>query len=111
VKLPYAESAIISPRKLKDYVLSPVHSVGRFKAAFFAKLGFTPANWERLDVELRRLALQAKAEPDERTAFGQKYVIRGSITSPKGLSAEVLTVWIVLHGEQVPRFVTMYPED
>lgn len=111
MKLPNAERAVIDPRKLRDYALSPVHPVGRFKAAFFGRLGFSTENWESLDLELRRMALQESAEPNERTEFGQKYLVRGIITGPTGVSAEIRSVWIILDGEQVPRLVTIYPED
>jgi len=111
MKLPNAALAVIDPRKLRNYALSPVHPVGRFKAAFFSRLGFTPANWESLDLELRRMAVQEAAELGERTAFGQKYLVRGPLLGPKGLRAEIRCVWIILDGEQAPRLVTILPED
>jgi hypothetical protein len=40
VRLPGGERVIIDPEKLREYVLSRVHPVGRFKAAFFAALGY-----------------------------------------------------------------------
>ena len=40
---------------------------------------------------------------------GQKYEIRGIRTGPSGRSAEIVSVWIILSGENVPRFVTAYP--
>ncbi len=110
MKLPEAERALIDVRKLRDYVLSPEHPVGRFKAAFFAGLGFTSSNWSTLELELRKLAQQGSTEPGPRTTFGQKYLVRGKITGPAGRAAVVLTVWIVLEGEEVPRLVTVYPE-
>src|SRR5262245_15715612 len=100
MKIPFAEVVRIDPRKLRDYALSSEHPRGRFKAAFFARLGFTSGNWEKLDLELRRLALQSRAELGEHTGFGQKYVIRGRITGPAGRSVEVVAVWIVLEGER-----------
>jgi hypothetical protein len=33
------------------------------------------------------------------------------IVGMAGRKAKVLTAWIVLHGEEVPRFVTAYPES
>lgn len=45
MKLPERDRAIIDAEKLRDYLLSPSHPVGRFKAAFFASLGYTQANW------------------------------------------------------------------
>lgn len=39
--LPHAEHAIIERAKLEHYLLSFSHPVGRFKARFFASLGFS----------------------------------------------------------------------
>lgn len=110
MKLPHAERVVIDSRKLKDYALAVSHPVGRFKAAFFARLGFTPENWGDLKVQLRHLALERDAELGERSAYGQKYVVKGRVTGPKGRTAQLLTVWIVLNGQDVPQLVTLYPE-
>jgi hypothetical protein len=111
VRLPNAEQAVIDPRKLRDYALSSEHSVGRFKAVFFSSLGFSSTNWGALDHEIRRLAIEGTAEIGDRTPFGQKFVVRGIIYGPAGRSAEVITVWINLTGEEIPRLVTVYPGD
>lgn len=111
MKLPNAELAVIDPRKLRDYALSPVHPVGRFKAAFFSKLGFTQEHWDRLDLELRRLVIQETAELGEKTEFGQKYLVRGTVLGPKGIGAKIRSVWIIQDGKQVPRLVTIVPEE
>ena len=103
------ERAIIDPEKLRDYVLSRVHPVGRFKAAFFASLGYETNNWQDLDRALRAAADQAEAEPEERTAYGQKYRIRSILEGPAGRSAEIVSVWIILHDETAPRLVTVMP--
>jgi len=42
MKLPNSENAVVPPEKLRDYILSPVHPVGRFKSAFFRGLGTAP---------------------------------------------------------------------
>lgn len=47
----------------------------------------------------------------EKTEFGQKYEVRGVITGPQNRPVELVTVWIVLSGEEVPRFITAYPGD
>jgi hypothetical protein len=39
VNLPKPEQAVTDDAKLRDYLLSPMHAVGRFKAPFFASLG------------------------------------------------------------------------
>ena len=41
--------------------------------------------------------------------YGQKYLVRGILKGPSGKAAEVVTVWIILSGEGVPRFVTAFP--
>jgi hypothetical protein len=73
VRLHRAERAVIDPRKLRDYALSSEHPVGRFKAAFFAALGFTDSNWQSFEVQLRKLAVLDLA---------MKYVIRGTMVGP-----------------------------
>lgn len=110
MRVPHAEQAIIDPRKIHDYVLSLGHPVGRFKARFFLALGFARENWQEFRSELKRI-VQVEAEMGARTDYGQKYLVRGTIVGPAGRGAAVLTVWIVLTGEAVPRFVTVYPED
>ena len=52
--LPAAERAHIDPAKVRDYLLSEVHPVGRFKAVVFQALGYTAEAWEELrDASLR----------------------------------------------------------
>ena len=111
MKLPNAEDVIIDDRKLWGYILSFEHPVGRYKAAFFAELGFHADRWETLDSEIRRLIRDHEAEVAQRTVYGQKYVVRGRVVGAEGRSEKVVTVWIVRAGEQRPRFITLYPED
>ena len=111
MKLPAAERAVIEPAKIRDYLLSTSPPVGRFKAPFFASLGYTSANWRRLDEDLRDLAISGDAELGKDSPYGQKYEIRGTLRGPSGKSAEVLTVWIVLFGGDVPQFVTAFPGE
>jgi Domain of unknown function (DUF6883) len=111
MKLPAAEHAIIAPAKIRDYLLSTSHPVGRFKAPFFSSLGYTSANWRRLEEDLRDLAVSGEAELGKRSPYGQKYEIRGTLKGPSGRSAGVLTVWIVVIGGDVPQFVTAFPGE
>ena len=111
MKLPAAERVIIEPAKIRDYLLSTSHPVGRFKAPFFASLGYTNANWRRLEKDLRDLAISGDAEPGRDSLYGLKYEIHGTLKGPSGKSAEVLIVWIVLFGGDVPQFVTAFPGE
>jgi Domain of unknown function (DUF6883) len=111
MKLPEAQHAVIAPAKIRDYLLSTSHPVGRFKAPFFASLGYTNANWPRLEEDLRDLAVSGDAELGKRNPYGQKYEIRGILRGPSGRSAGALTVWIILFGGDALQFVTAFPEE
>lgn len=106
--LPNSDRAVIDSTKLRDSLLSASHPVGRFKARFFESLGYSAENWEQLEADIRDLIGATEARPREKTEYGQKYEVRGSITGPNGRPAEVVTVWIVLTEENVPRFITAY---
>ena len=110
MRLPNAAAAIIPADKLHDYLLSPEHPIGRYKATFFRSLGYGPEGWETLQTDIRAL-LGGDAEELESTDYGKKYGITGSLTGPNGRSAPVVSIWIILVGENVPRFVTAYPEE
>ena len=104
-----AGKVIVSPEKLTGYLLSKIHPIGRYKSAFFLGLGYTPEQAEVLATDLVAL-LAAAAEPGEVTEYGQKLLARGPITGPNGQTGRVQTVWIILSGEPLIRFVTAYPE-
>lgn len=106
--LPNAERAIIDPAKLHDYVLSTSHPVGRFKARFFAALGFTSDNWRDLEAALRAQHLTQPAVAGLVEALGQPFTIRAILKEPAS-SALVTSVWFLRAGEEAARFVTAYP--
>jgi hypothetical protein len=77
MKLPAAERAIIAQAKIRDYLLSTAHPVGRFKAPFFVSLGYTSANWRRLEEDLLAPAFRAKRNSGRtvRMARSTKFVV------------------------------------
>ncbi len=109
MKLPRGDAAIVELAKVRHYLLSAFHPIGRFKAAFFRSIGYTAAEWHVLELDLRALAAHGDAIAVESTTSGQKYEVRGNLQGPSGARASVVTVWIVLAGEDLPRFVTVYP--
>lgn len=82
--------------------------MGRFKARFFAALGFTAANAEEFAAALRSQHLTEPATAGTAEAFGQAYTIRAILKGPAG-AALVTSVWFLRTGEAAPRFVTAYP--
>ena len=109
MKLPNADQAFIDPAKIRDYLLSGAHPVGRFKAAFFTSLGYTQNEWEKLRDDLLVLAREGDAQPGQQGNFGRTFEVDGMLNGPSGRTVEVRTVWIVGVEETVSRFVTAYP--
>ena len=52
MKLPNREKAYIPIAKLKDYLLSEAHPVGKLKAKLFRTLGYTEINLDLLKQRL-----------------------------------------------------------
>lgn len=109
MRLPGADRAFIDPAKVRHYLLSPIHPVGRSKARFFRSLGYEYEDWRMLAEDLRRMGASGSAEPGRASAHGQKYVVRGRLRGPAGVEADVVTVWIVREGEDFPQLLTAYP--
>ena len=111
MKLPAADRAHVDTQKVRDYLLSSSHPVGRFKATFFMALGYSAQDWERLRDDLLALARSGAARPGGPSPHGEKYEVRATLVGPNGRSGLVLSVWIVrsFHGEAFPRFVTVFP--
>ena len=109
MKLPDAAHAFVPLAKIKDYLLSETHVVGRAKAAFFYELGFTRERPEDLRRALLDVARRGDIAEVVRTPYGTKYVVDGLLLAPTGERVKVRTVWIVERGDFRPRLVTAYP--
>ena len=59
--LPNAARAFVEPSKVRDYLLSLSHPVGRFKAAVFSALGYHYEHWEVLRDDLLALVQVGEA--------------------------------------------------
>lgn len=109
MQLPNATQAYIPSNKLKGYLLSETHTVGKAKAKFFRGLGFHETNVGALEQILLHLASTQAVYETIATSHGRKYIIIGPIETPLGKTVTILTVWIVDTGEDTPRFVTARP--
>jgi hypothetical protein len=103
-------TAIISRDKVTGYLLSASHPIGRYKAAFFATLGYSSDAPEVFERDISSL-LRAEVSELDVTKYGPKVLSRGLLTGPNGRQAYVQAIWIILSGEHSPRLVTAYPED
>lgn len=91
VRLPNVDLVVVEDAKVRDYLLSPTHPVGRFKSVFFVALGFSPERWEALRDALLELARTGEAVPGQVSPFGLKFEIRATFQGPSGRQAKVLT--------------------
>lgn len=108
VRVPNAGRAVIEPAKVRDYLLSTTHPVGRFKARFFLGLGFRADDGGAFALALRQQHLPQEATLAELDQYGQRFVVRAILQGPAG-GALVVSVWFVRAGEDFARFVTAYP--
>jgi hypothetical protein len=108
MKLPHGEQANLGT-KLEEYYLNPLHRDGRNKARVFdSVLGLTLTNADVLRAALLDAAAHsATAESRGDNGFGEMYILRFPLTTPKG-TATVLSAWIIRHGEDFPRLTTCY---
>ena len=107
--LPNAVYATIEPRKVRDYLLSAAHPVGRFKAVVFAATGYTAEHWELLHDDLLTLPRVGQAVPGQPSEFGVKFELDGVLVGPSGRNLLVRTVWMLDAPASAPRFVTAIP--
>lgn len=105
MKLPYRKNAFVFNKKLKDYLLSDTHPVGKFKSKYFKSLGFTKDKLDELKVVILKIAQTNDVVEVTTSAYGKKYVIDGYINGKTRLR----TVWIIEKDSKQPRFVTAYP--
>lgn len=111
VKLRNAHLAIVDRGKIVDYLLHEAHPDNGGKARFFASLGFSREDPERLVMALRDVAEHGEVVKSAESVHGEKYVVEGSLSrqTQESRRARVRTVWIIDRGDAAPRLVTAYP--
>ncbi len=109
MQIPNNANAYVPFEKLVGYLLSETHAVGKSKARLFRESGFDETNIAQLERELRNIAQNENVEDIIHSPYGTKYVIDGSMKTPKGGVVRIRTGWIIETGRDNPRFVTAYP--
>lgn len=110
MRLPNADAVEIDVRKVRDYLLSATHPVGRHKARFFTALGLADTATTAFIAEIRRIAAAEDIASVKDTEFGRKYTVVGELRGSVG-TAPVETVWIQEHGRLFVRLVTVLPRS
>lgn len=109
MELPNRHRAVVDDAKVRDYLLSPSHPIGHFKAAFFIALGFSPARWHELQTALLHHAHTCDATAGQASPFGTKYEIRATLVGPAGTTGTVVSVWMVGNDVDFPALITAFP--
>jgi hypothetical protein len=107
--LPHVEQAIVPEQRLTGYLLSPTHRIGKAKAAFFQRFGFTAADWVVLAEALHQHARENAVAATEVTPLGVLYSVEGPLRVPDGRTPLVCVVWFVENSQTTPRLATAYP--
>ncbi len=107
--LPNADRAVVEPSKVRDYLLSSSHPIGRFKAVIFFALGYSAEHWQLLQDDLLEIARTGTTVPGKPSAFGTKFEVAGILVGPSGRSAAFKTVWLIRPEDESPTFVTAFP--
>jgi len=109
MQLPNADRAFVEDAKIRDYLLSLAHPVGRFKARVFAAAGYRQNGWQRLRDDLLALALIIDVLPSHDQRHGQRFVGHGELPGTVGRPLPVVTVWLITSESSAPRLITVYP--
>src|SRR5438045_2056791 len=99
--------AIISPEKVRDYLLTLQPKDDKSK--FLSAAGFTRGNWRELELAIRKLAASVDAKPGSFTPHGKKWVVDGIITGPNGRPCTVKLIWLEEPSGLI-RLVTLVPK-
>jgi hypothetical protein len=84
MKIPSGDRAVIEPSKLTDYLLNPEHKRGGAKARLLNQFGYSQENWQQLEIDLRNFHLLADVDVIKETAYGTRYEISASLSTPVG---------------------------
>lgn len=110
MKMPHGDQALVEDAKLREYVLNPLHPIGKHHAVLFERLlGIERGNAGILKEALLSAAANEDVTREGVTPYGRKFEIRFSLSGPRG-AKRVVSVWIVEEGNDRPRLVTCYVE-
>jgi hypothetical protein len=104
-RLPNYRRAKIIEAKLKNYLLNPAKSNGKFE--FFNALGYNMKNARRLESDIREGLKSNKAVAFATNKYGHSAY---QVDMQLGISekAGVVTAWQIDKGDNIPRFITAY---
>jgi hypothetical protein len=109
VKIPNANRAILTERKITAYLLNSAHPAGGSKAAFFLRHGFSQTRWTELQSALLRHVQENETSKQEESRHGMRFIVDGPILAPDGTQLNIRSAWYIDPSSDIPRFVTAHP--
>ncbi len=100
------KDAIIAVEKVRDYLLKPL--VDGDKSGYLLLGGYHRSDFARLAKDLREQLLPGEGIFQERTLYGDKFILNGYLSCPNGRELAVKTVWERNDFGEF-RFVTLHP--
>ena len=99
--------AIIPEPKIKQYLL--VFKEKNDKAKYLSRAGFTAANPEALEREIRRIIQENDAIYEKTDRYGAHYLVNGTLIGPNGVDLAVTLVWLRRAADREFQFITLKP--
>jgi hypothetical protein len=109
MKIPNNNLSFVADNKIRDYLLSDVHEIGKHKADFFKRFGFDLLDVETFKGSLIQHSIDRDIEKTNDSDFGIKYELKCEIKTPDGRNPCIVSVWIVENGQEIPKLVTAFP--
>ena len=109
MKLPNNNTSYIEEDKMTKYLLSPNHEIGRHKADFFNRFGFSLDNIDEFETALKNHSIEREINDVRTNQYGTKYELRCEIITPDQRNPCIVTVWIIENGSDAPKLITAYP--
>lgn len=82
MQLPHGDRVRIDDRKLREYLLSDTHPVGRHKLRYFESVGFSRDRPEELVQAIRSVAAHGTVSRRLVSPHGARYIVDGAVASP-----------------------------
>lgn len=104
-----AGGRLVSEAKVTDYLLNATHALGKSKAAYFGRFGFSA---DRHVALLEALLAHPQNNPVvavTTNAFGIKSVVECRLKTPDGRDPCIRSVWFLENQSKLQRLVTAYP--
>ena len=76
MKIPNNNLSFIADKKIRDYLLSDIHEIGKHKADFFKRFGFDISDIDTFKGSLIQHSIDREIEKTKESDFGIKYELK-----------------------------------